>query len=236
MPNQTSSYLATMFSLLLALPHPGNLFSYSLWIKVGSFVKYKCDGLFCWLGSNTEICYRGSVGRPSTMLKMKIPLISETWQKPQKEARETLLQAMIVYFREQKPFTGKSQTWSTKFWTQEHFEPAASYLHTQAMDVIPRASSFPWEGMSRDLWMTWKSFFFFPPILLVPHLLCIWEEATSKGISLVLQIEHSRNVSQCSRQTSHCSITKHGEVGTNTQFWNSSFRCTVYLCGMYHVF
>lgn len=144
---------------------------------------------------------------------------------------------MIVYFREQKTFTGKSQTWLTKFWTQEHLEPAASCLHTLAMHVIPRASSFPWEGMSRDLWMTWKSFFSpYPPILLVPRLLCIWEEATSKGISLVLQTEHSRNESQCSRQTSHCSITKHGEVGTNTQFWSSSFRSTVYLCGMYYVF
>lgn len=156
---------------------------------------------------------------------------------PQKEARKTLLQAMIVYFREQNTFTGKSQTWLTKFWTQEHLEPAASCLHTLAMDVIPRASSFPWEGMSRDLWMTWKSFFFPPPpILLVSHLLCIWEEATSKGISLVLQIEHPRNESQCSRQTSHCSITKHGEDGTNTQFWSSSFRSTVYLYGMYSVF
>lgn len=127
----------------------------------------------------------------------------------------------------QKTFTGKSQTWLTKFWTQGHLEPAC-YLHTLAMDVIPRVSSFPWEGMSRDLWMTWNSF-----ICPNPNFTCTLSSLYLGGSNFkrhqpCLQTEHSRNPSQCSKQTSRCSITVN--MGRLVQMLNFEVQVLGLLC------
>lgn len=185
-----------MFSFSLALPNPGNMFSYSLWAKVGSSVRYKYEGLFCWLGSNTKLCCKGL----SREVVHHAGNLTKVWKEhqgnPPTSYNVPLYGAANLALGKIKLLKGLN-FWHKATWTSC---PLAAHIHSEC-DIW--GHQFPWEGISRRLWMTWKSFVFLPlpPILLVLCLLCIWEEATSKDISLILQSERSKNPRQCPRQT-----------------------------------
>lgn len=183
-----------MFSFSLALPNPGNMFSYSLWAKAGSSVRYKYEGLFCWLGSNTKLCCKGL----SREVVHHAGNLTKVWKEhqgnPPTSYNVPLYGAANLALGKIKLLKGLN-FWHKATWTSCPLATHTSY----ECDIW--GHQFPWEGISRCLWMIWKSFSPSPQFYLHSAFSVFGRKQLQKTLALSYRVRGLKNPRQCPRQT-----------------------------------